>query len=255
MKISIITAVHNRRNSILEAIASVQRQRDVDLEHIVVDGSSTDGTTEIARSALRPQDLLISEPDRGIYDALQKGLAAATGEIIGLLHSDDEYADRNVLRDVHRSLAEVDVDGVYGNLDYVSQDDPGRVVRHWRAGEFSERRLRWGWMPPHPTLFVRRRVLESHGGYDSSYAIAGDYDAILRYFGSGQLNFAYLDRVIVKMRVGGASNRSLRQIIRKSREDLRAVRANRVGGVTTVMLKNVRKFHQFAARSPETPKK
>lgn len=141
--------------------------------------------------------------------------------------------------------AQAGVDAVYGDLDYASKDDTTRVVRHWKSGPYSRQRLAWGWMPPHPALFLRRGVVERWGAYDTSYRIAADYDSILRYFGKGGIQPAYLPRVLVKMRVGGESNRSLERIVRKSREDYRALRTNGVGGLGALAWKNLSKLGQF----------
>ena len=188
---------------------------------------------------------LVSEPDGGIYDALNKGMARARGDVIGLLHSDDWLATPDVLAMVAQAFDQTSADAVYGDLQYVSAADPDKVLRHWKSGEYSPRLLQRGWMPPHPALFIRRQIYEAYGGYDTSYRIAADYDAILRWFGSGQMQVAYVPHVLVKMRAGGASNRSLANIVRKSREDYRALRSNRVGGLPTLAWKNLRKLGQF----------
>lgn len=188
---------------------------------------------------------IVSEPDRGIYDALNKGIRAATGDVIGLVHSDDFLAHPLVLERVAARFAETGADAVYGDLDYVSASDTTRVIRHWRSGAFTPQKLARGWMPPHPALFLRREVFERLGSYDTSYRIAADYDAILRYFGRGGICPAYLPEVLVKMRVGGESNRSLGRILRKSREDYRALRSNGVSGLGALVWKNASKLPQF----------
>ena len=247
MKISVITAVYNRAETIAEAVKSVHQQTYPNVEHVVVDGASSDGTLAILQNlALELNDfILVSEPDKGIYDALNKGMSHSTGDIIGLMHSDDFFADDLVLERVAKAFADDKVDAVYGDLMYVSKDNPSRVIRHWRAGEFRPSKLKRGWMPPHPTLFLRRRVLDRLGGYDTHYQIAADYDCILRYFGQGQINATYIPRVLVKMRLGGESNRSLSRIFRKSKEDYLALRRNHIGGLWSLVLKNVRKIVQF----------
>ena len=242
---SILTVVRNRAETVGDALASLYAQSFADFEHVVQDGASTDGTAELLEAVSDPRKRLISESDGGIYDALNRALARATGQIIGLLHSDDFFAHDRVLAEVARRFDETGADAVYGDLDYFSASDSQRVVRHWRAGEYHPRLLARGWMPPHPALFLRRSVIERWGGYDTSYRIAADYDAVLRYFCSGELKVAYLPAVLVKMRLGGASNRSLGRIIRKSREDYRALRSNRVGGIGTLVYKNTRKLPQF----------
>ncbi|MFZ4481587.1 MAG: glycosyltransferase family 2 protein [Rhodoferax sp.] len=245
MKISIITAVYNRAGSIAQAVQSVQTQSWHNVEHVVVDGASTDDTVQVLQSCMHAQALWVSEPDNGIYDALNKGLARATGDVIGLMHSDDFFADAQVLARVAAAFADPDVDAVYGDLDYVASDDTTRIIRRWRSGEYSPARLARGWMPPHPTLYLRRSVIERWGGYDTRYQIAADYDAILRYFGQGKIRAAYIPHVLVKMRVGGESNRSLARIWLKSREDYTALRRNGVGGFGALIWKNVGKLGQF----------
>ena len=242
---SVITVVRNRAATVGQAAASLAAQSCGDYEHIVQDGCSTDGTLAVLEAAADPRMKLLSAADGGIYDALNLGLARSSGQIIGLLHSDDFYAHADVLDHVAGRFAETGADAVYGDLDYISAADPMRIVRRWRAGEFRPGDLRRGWMPPHPALFLRRSVIEQWGGYDPSFQIAADYDTILRYFGTGQITAAYLPEVLVKMRLGGASNRSLARIIRKSREDYRALRNNCVGGLGTLLCKNLRKLAQF----------
>jgi len=244
MKISIITVVYNRRDTIAEALRSLRAQTYREIEHIVIDGGSRDGTLDVLRAEADEATILVSEPDDGIYDALNKGLERATGEIVGVLHSDDVLAHERVLATVAEAFGDVP-DAVYGDLDYVRRDDISRILRRWRSGAFTPGRLRAGWMPPHPALFLRRGVIERLGGYDTSFRIAGDYDAILRYFSTDGFRAAYIPEVLVRMRVGGESNRSLGRLLRKSREDYRALRRNEVGGLATLVFKNARKTGQF----------
>lgn len=248
IKISVITAVYNNRETISAALDSALRQSGVDIDLVVIDGGSTDGTLEVLRSYTGRLDVLVSEPDRGIYDALNKGIQRASGDVVGFLHSDDLFAGAGVLSRVAAAFADPEVGAVYGDLVYVRKDNPDQVVRYWRAGVFSRRRLRWGWMPPHPTLYVRRHVYEQHGLFDTSFRIAADYDFILRTLGQAGVGVRYIPEVLVKMRVGGASNRSLLNILRKSSEDLRALRRNGVGGVGALMWKNLSKLPQFLGR-------
>ena len=245
MKISIITAVYNRVATIGDALDSVRAQTWPDVEHVVIDGASTDGTLELLQARRDGISVLVSEPDKGIYDALNKGIAWATGDVIGLMHSDDLYADQSVLADVAAAFDDPKVDAVYGDLDYVARDDTSRVIRRWRSGAYSPELLRRGWMPPHPTLYLRRQVIERWGAFDANYRIAADYDAILRYFCRGSIRPAYVPRVLVKMRVGGESNRSVGRVLRKSREDYAALRRNQAGGLVTLAFKNLSKVRQF----------
>ncbi|SCY17194.1 glycosyltransferase family 2 protein [Paracoccus tibetensis] len=248
MKISVVTAVYNRADTVGQAIASVQAQVYPHVEHLIIDGGSTDKTIENVRKYSRAAMRVISEPDEGIYDALNKGIANSTGDVIGVMHSDDFFADAFVLDKVAHEFADPAVGAVYGDLDYVSASDPTKIVRHWKSGNFSKNRLRWGWMPPHPTLFLRRDVFVRLGSYDTSYRIAADYDAILRFLGKGGVRARYIPEVLVKMRVGGESNKSLDRVIRKSREDYRALRSSGMGGAGALIWKNVSKIPQFILR-------
>ncbi|WPY96243.1 glycosyltransferase family 2 protein (plasmid) [Limimaricola variabilis] len=244
MKISIVTAVWNRARTIGEALESVQRQSHRDIEHVIQDGGSTDGTLQVIERLADERTCVVSERDSGIYDAINTGIARATGDVIGLMHSDDIFASDNVLSDVAVALADREVDGVYGDLQYVSATDPDRVIRYWRSGSYGPSALKRGWMPPHPTLYLRREVFERWGAYDTSFRISADYDAMLRWLNNG-VRLAYVPRVLVKMRVGGQSNASLGSILRKSLEDYCAIRCNKVGGLGTLALKNFSKIEQF----------
>lgn len=248
MKITIITAVYNRETTIRQALESVASQAYANVEHMVVDGASTDDTLSIIDSHLTEKMRIISEPDKGIYDALNKGISAASGDIVGLMHSDDFFAHDDVLAKVAACFERTGVDAVYGDLDYVSARNAHHIVRHWRSGDYQRQSLKWGWMPPHPTLFVRRKVFELFGDYDTSYQIAADYDAMLRWLWKGRVQAAYIPEVLVKMRVGGESNRSLERIFRKSKEDYRALRTNGVGGLGSLACKNIRKIPQFLGK-------
>lgn len=247
MKISVITAVRNNGDTIAAALDSVLAQTHPDIELIVVDGASTDGTLHVLQQ-YRPQlAVLVSEPDLGIYDALNKGLARASGEVIGFLHADDLLADSGVLARIATAFA-AGADGVYGDLLYVSKPDPSRVVRYWRSQPFSPDLPGTGWMPAHPTLYLRRSVYQRHGNFDTRFRIAADYDFMLRVLTDPTLQLYYEPSVLVRMRVGGVSNRSLRNMLRKSREDWQALRKNRVGGLWTLVRKNLSKLPQFFSK-------
>lgn len=248
MKISVVTAVFNRALTIKDAISSVQSQDYENLEHVIQDGGSKDGTLKAINHFQTPEMSLVSEPDGGIYDAINKGIARSSGEVIGLMHSDDFFANDNVLTKVAKAFENPKIDGVYGDLDYVSASDPDQVVRHWCSGPYRRELLRKGWMPPHPTLYLRRGVFEKWGLYDTSFQIAADYDAMLRYLWIGNICLAYIPEVLVKMRVGGESNRSIGRIARKSSEDYRALKKNSVGGATTLLGKNTSKLKQFTVK-------
>ena len=161
------------------------------------------------------------------------------------MHSDDFFADERVLDRVAAAFEDPAVDGVYADLDYVAKDEPNRIIRRWHSGEYDPKKLARGWMPPHPTLYLRRSIIEQWGGFDTSFRIAADYDAMLRYLTKGQIRLTYIPEVLMKMRVGGESNRSLSHIIRKSREDYRALRKNGAGGLGALIWKNISKLGQF----------
>lgn len=245
MKVSVVTVVYNRDATIREALSSVLSQRGVEIDLVVQDGGSTDGTCETVKGF---DDLCInfeSAPDFGIYDAINRGITRTDGEIIGLMHSDDLFFNNEVLNRVVATFEKSNIDGVYGDLDYVSFRDPSRIVRRWRPGSFEYSKLARGWMPPHPTLYLRREVFEKWGAYDTEFRIAADYEAILRWLVRGKIRLEYIPTTMVKMRLGGESNRSLSNILTKSKEDLIAIRRHNIGGMGTLALKNISKFGQF----------
>ena len=245
MQISIVTAVFNRADTIADALRSIEAQSYRSVEHIIQDGGSTDGTLEVIRQFSASSRRLVSEPDSGIYDAINKGIFRASGDIIGLMHSDDFFADDLVLQKIAEAFRDPEVDGAYGDLDYVSSSNTDKIVRRWRSGPYRPDLLKRGWMPPHPTLYLRREVFDRWGLYDTSMRIAADYEAMLRYLVKGDIRLAYIPEVLVKMRVGGESNRSLSRILRKSREDYIALRRHGVGGIPTLLAKNLSKLEQF----------
>jgi glycosyltransferase len=245
MKLSVITAVYNRQDVIDDALSSLHEQTWRDWEHVVIDGASTDGTVDKLRLQPDSRRIVLSESDDGIYCALNKGLRLATGDVIGFLHSDDLYAHSSVLADVAAAFEDPEVDAVYGNLQYVSKSDTNKVIRMWRAGAFDRRQLKWGWMPPHPTLYLRRDLYERIGGFNEAYRISADYDFVLRCFAGKIGRTVWLPQVLVKMRVGGASNGSVSRLIRKYREDYAAVKRSACGGVGTILAKNLRKSLQY----------
>lgn len=247
LKISVVTAVFDRELTVADAVRSVAAQDYGNVEHVIQDGASRDGTLAAIEAVAGPGVRIESARDGGIYDGINKGIARTTGDVVGLLHSDDFFADDRVLSRVAQAMQDPDIDGVYGDLDYVSGTDKGtaRVVRKWRSGAYTPARLRHGWMPPHPSLYLRRAVFDTWGVYDTSFRISADYDAMLRYLVKGQIRLAYVPEVFVKMRVGGESNASLKKIVQKSREDYRAIRRNGIGGPMTLARKNLSKIRQF----------
>lgn len=248
MKISVVTVTYNCADTVATTFESFVGQRYSDKEHVVIDGASKDGTLEVLQAHRLQLSVLVREPDQGVYDALNKGIARCTGDVIGFLHGDDLYADNRVLSRIAEVFSDGSVDAVYGDLDYVRREDASRIVRHWKSGPFSRDKLSWGWMPPHPTLFVRRKIYEQLGGFDLQFKIAADYDWMLRLLSQPDVRVVYIPEVLVKMRVGGMSNRSLNALIRKSSEDYRIMRKNGVGGVHALVWKNFSKLPQFFAK-------
>ena len=228
---------------------SVLGQTYSNIEYIIVDGGSTDGTVDIIKSYQERLGAFISEPDKGIYDGLNKGIKLATGEVIGFLHSDDLYENNTVIEKVAQAFKNNALDSVYGDLTYVNKTDPDKVIRYWKSGEFTLKKLHQGWMPPHPTFFVKRAIYEQQGLFDTSFKIAADYDVMLRFLGKNKITTQYIPYVLIKMRVGGASNKSLKNIILKSKEDLKAMKNNEMGGVFSLVFKNLSKLQQFFCKA------
>lgn len=246
MKISVITVCFNSAATIADTLRSVADQSHPNVEHVIVDGGSRDDTVKLAHTMGRSGRVIITEPDKGIYDAMNKGLRLATGDLVGFLNADDVFATAETLARIADAAQPLSrVDAIYGDLQYVAKDHPGQVVRHWHSGAFWPSRLRFGWMPPHPTLYVRRTVLDAVGEFDINFHISADYDFALRLFSLPGRKFVYLPSVLVLMRTGGASNHSLRALLRKSSEDYRAIRKHKIGGVFTLLSKNFRKLGQL----------
>jgi glycosyltransferase len=245
MKISIITATWNSESTIADTLDSLASQTYGATEFIIVDGASKDKTISIVQSRNGLINQIISEPDKGIYDALNKGIQAATGDVIGFLHSDDIFASPETLNQVASVFSEESIDAVYGDLDYVSKENTSNIIRHWQSGDFVKNKIKNGWMPPHPTFYMRRKHYLNLGGFDLSYRIAADYESILRYLWQTDMKVAYIPEVLVKMRIGGESNRSLKNIIRKSKEDWRAMKDNGVPPLQAILGKNLSKIPQF----------
>ncbi|MDY7545649.1 glycosyltransferase family 2 protein [Glaciimonas sp. CA11.2] len=245
MKISVITAVYNGINTIEDTLRSVKSQDYTDIDHVVIDGASSDGTVELIGRHIDSISTFISEPDMGIYHALNKGIANAIGDVVGFLHSDDMFASSAALSRIADAFQDPAVGAVYGDLVYVKRHDASQVVRYWRSGKYSSARILRGWMPPHPTFYVRRDLYHSLGLFNTKFRIAADYESILRILERGRIRAEYIPEVLVRMRVGGVSNRSVRNMVLKTCEDYRAMRMNEIGGVTTLLLKNLTKLPQF----------
>lgn len=251
MKISIITVTYNSAQTLTRTIRSVCRQSYKDIEYIIVDGESADTTMTIVKEFAEQYPFIryVSEPDNGIYDAINKGIQMATGSIIGLVNSDDVLADNDTITHIVERFKKERCDILYGDLQYVRYEaiehNPPRVVRYWRSNDFSEHLLSYGWMPPHPTLYCRRSVFNKVGLYRTDFRISADYEFILRAFSHREFRTSYLPEVIIRMETGGVSNRDFRAMTIKTQEDFRALRMNGRKPFLTVLCKNLRKTRQF----------
>lgn len=248
MKVSIITVCYQSAHTLRDAINSVLAQQGVDIEFIVVDGGSSDGTVELLKEYGTRINQWVSERDGGIYDAMNKGVRMATGDWIGFLHADDLLAHSRIIADMLDVVAKTNADVVYGDLVYVQKDNSQQIVRYWKSEDFSPRLLPKGWMPPHPTVYVRRELFVKTGLFNVEYRISADYDFLLRLLSTPSIRVAYIPQIMVRMRVGGASNRSIGNIIRKSKEDYLALRRNHIGGIGALLYKNLSKIGQFFKR-------
>jgi glycosyltransferase involved in cell wall biosynthesis len=245
MKISIITATYNSAATVKDTLDCIRQQDHPDIEHILVDGGSTDQTTEIIKSFPHVAKW-VSEEDKGIYDAMNKGIGLATGEVIGILNSDDVYTGPSVLSAVARAFADSAVRTAYADLQYVQADDLDKVLRTWKTGRFAKKNFYYGWMPPHPTFFVRKEVYDLAGLFNISLRSAADYEIMLRILLKHGVPAYYIPGVIVKMRTGGMSNASLWNRLRANKEDRLAWKLNGLRPYFfTLYLKPLRKIPQF----------
>jgi len=226
MKISVITVCFNSQATLQKAIDSVASQRGVEVEHIVIDGGSHDATVDIIQRNAKRLAHFVSEPDNGVYHAMNKGLKLATGEIIAFLNSDDVYSHPKVLELVSRRMQEEALDALYGNVEFFHPGNPDRVVRTYDSGRFRPSRIGWGWMPAHPALFVRQSIYQRFGHFREDYKIAGDYEFVARIFKDRQMKSAHVDQVLVRMQTGGLSTAGLRATYLLNREILQACREN-----------------------------
>lgn len=248
MKVSIITATYNSAKTISDTLRSLEEQTYQDIEYIIIDGASKDNTLEVIQSHCSKVSTVISEKDNGIYDALNKGIEAATGDVVGFLHSDDLFAYPEAVQDIVDTFLKNDSQAIYADLEYVSKDDTDKTVRLWTSGNYSRIGLKNGWMPPHPTFYMKRDLYEQYGLFDLSFKIAADYDSLLRYLWVNKVSMAYLPKVLIKMRVGGASNRSLSNIIQKTKEDIQALKNSSLSWPQAILIKNLSKIPQFIKR-------
>lgn len=254
MIISLITATYNSLKYLPQVIESIQKQSFRNIEYLIVDGGSTDGTVEYLKQSDQISRI-ISEPDKGIYDALNKGIKLSTGDVIGFLHSDDIFATQNTIKNIVQAFSTPLIkngqfpDVVYGDLVFIDQKDTDKVVRYWKSQPFAPNLLKRGWMPPHPTIFMRREVYEKHGFFNINLKCSADYDYILRVFRDQTLNIAYLPEVITKMRVGGVSTEGIKNLINKKMEDYWVLKNNHMTYPFWILLaKNLSKIPQLIFR-------
>jgi glycosyltransferase involved in cell wall biosynthesis len=253
MKISIITTVFNAVTTIEDTIRSVINQTHTDFEHIIVDGSSTDGTLDVVDEYRTHIARILSEPDRGVYDGMNKGLRMATGDVIGFLNADDIYANDDVLAHVAEVMSDSHIDACYADLVYVDKDDPQRVVRYWKSQPYTEGLFLKGWMPAHPTFFVRRSVYERLGGFDLTYPRQSDFELTMRFMHVNNINTVYVPEIFVRMRTGGLSNSSWRGVLKGNLEAYWACKKHAPRTTPFFMIKKIiSRFPQFLSRPRET---
>jgi glycosyltransferase len=246
MKVTIITVTYNAATYLQNCIDSVVGQTYPDIEHIIVDAASTDGTVEIIRNYENHVTKWVSEKDRGMYDGINKGMQMATGEIIGILNSDDVLASKDVVEAIVKCFEQNKVDSVYGDLVYVDKVNTRKVVRYWKGFTYRRFRFCYGWMPAHPTFYFKSHLLKDLGGYESHYFTAADYEFMARYLYKHRISAKYLNKLIVKMRVGGQSNRNLQSRLRANRRDYLAMKKNQIPfPFIASILKPLSKLHQY----------
>ena len=226
LKVSVITATYNRDTTVVRALSSIKSQTYTDIQIVVVDGASQDNTVLLVSPMLGYNDILQSEPDQGIYDALNKGLALAEGDIIAFLHSDDLYFDNDVISKVVEIFSDDSVDVVYGDVCFFSGSNVTKTMRRYRSDKLSKKNLAWGKMPAHPAMFIRRRIYKEIGFFETNFKIAADYEFLCRLVHYTNLKSVYLSSVLVRMQLGGVSTGGFRNTILLNKEVFRAIRKN-----------------------------
>ena len=245
MRVSIITVCYNRAATIEKAILSVLNQDNKDIEYIVVDGNSKDGTQAVIEKYTNQIAKYISEPDNGMYDAINKGLALATGDIVGLMHSDDEFYDNEAIsKIVSAFLKSKDIEGVYGDGIYVSNDAEEKLIRNRIGGEYSLKKIEKGWLPLHPTVYIKRALIEKYGDYNLQFKIASDTEFLLRYLYKNKIKMGYVNYYIVKMRMGGLSTTSSRAL-EVLKEDYKIYKFHGLWALKAIILKKSKTLIQY----------
>jgi glycosyltransferase involved in cell wall biosynthesis len=246
VKVSIITITYNSAQTVEQTVLSVINQSYSDIEYIIIDGLSGDNTMEIVEKYRKKVSKIISEKDKGLYDALNKGIALATGDVIGILHSDDFYTNNGVIQKYVDLFQKTGCDAVYSDLYYVDRTDTDKIIRKWKSGDYKQGAFINGWMPPHPTFFVKKEVYNKFGTFNTEFHTAADYELMLRFVHKNKISMAYLSEYTVKMRVGGASNVSFKSRVKANLEDRKAWRVNGLKPrFYTLYLKPFRKIFQF----------
>ena len=239
----------NSERYLSDCINSVCRQNYKDIEHIIIDGKSTDGTLNIIRQNLNHISYWVSETDRGMYDAINKGLEMATGDVVGILNSDDMFASADAVKSIVDCFETTGTDTVYGDLVYVDACNTQKILRYWKGVSYKRSRFRYGWMPAHPTFYMRRELIEQHGVYENHYYTAADYEFMARYLFLHKVSSQYIDTMLVKMRSGGISNENFKSRLRANRRDFLAMRKNKIPFSFFVsILKPLIKLPQFNSR-------
>ncbi|PKN51237.1 MAG: glycosyl transferase [Deltaproteobacteria bacterium HGW-Deltaproteobacteria-13] len=250
MKITIVTVCRNSAATIRDTLESIASQSHKNFEHIIIDGGSTDGTLAVIHEWKKHRVHLVSEPDNGIYDAMNKGIRLATGDVIGILNSDDVYYDSHILENVSAVMSNPAIDACYADLIYVDKDNIKNIIRYWKSCAFKKGLFSKGWMPPHPTFFARRRVYENYGLFDLNYALAADVELLARFLERFQIQAVYIPRIFIRMRLGGISNNSVVNIIRQNFWIYKAFKKNNVplSPVSFLIVKISSRIKQFCAR-------
>lgn len=244
MKVSIITAVYNSEQTIKECMRSIKEQT-YSVEHIIIDGKSTDNSLSIIKQEKLPNTKIISEADRGIYDALNKGFSMASGDIIGLLHSDDTFAHNKVIEKIVNTMV-CGVDSCYADLLYRSNTRPTKIIRYWKSGAYKRQNFYFGWMPPHPTFFAKKEIYDTYGSFNLSLGSAADYELLLRFLLKHKISTTYIPEVLVNMKVGGASNESIKARLLANKMDRKAWKINNLKPLlSTLYMKPIRKIPQY----------
>lgn len=229
MKFSIITVSYNAGDTVEDTIKSVLSQKGVDIQYIIIDGASSDNTMEIVDRYREQLDVLVSEPDNGIYSGMNKGLSYADGDIVAFLNADDTYEDNRVLERIAAVFNRDNVDACYGDLVYVDKNQPDKIVRYWKSRKFEKGLFKTGWMPAHPTFFAKKELYDKFGNFDEQFSLQSDFDLTMRFMELHDIRTHYLPEILVRMKMGGESNKRLSNVVRGNLEAYRSCKKNGLG--------------------------